>query len=67
MQTIGGVLKSVDHEIHLGWEHIRSWAKSVFTRERSIEILLLSLTLTLCALLAFLIHRAVQHSMIMHL
>ncbi len=67
MQTIGGVLKSVDHEIHLGWQHIRSWAKSVFTRERAIEILFLSLTLAFCALLVFVLHKAVQNSTIMRL
>ena len=61
MQTIGSVLNSVDHEIHLGWEHIRSWEKSVFTRERTTEIILLSLTLALCAFVLFCFHKGLQH------
>jgi hypothetical protein len=61
MQTIGGVLNSVDREIHFGWKHIRSWAKSVFTRERTTEIILLSLTLALCVLVLFCFHKGLQH------
>ena len=61
MQTNGSVLNSVDHEIHLGWEHIRSWAKSVFTRERTTEIFLLSITLALCAFVLFCFHKGLQH------
>jgi hypothetical protein len=61
MQTIGGVLKIVDHEIHLGWEHIRSWAKSVFTRQMTTEIILLSLTLALCAFVVFYFHKGLQN------
>jgi len=61
MQTIGGVLNSVDHEIHLGWEHIRSWAKSVFAREMTTEIILVSLTLALCAFVLFCFHKGLQN------
>jgi len=64
MQTIGGLLNSVDHEIHLGWEHIRSWAKSVFTTEMTTEIVVLSLTLALCAFVVFCFHKGVQNSTI---
>lgn len=67
MQTIGSVLKSVDHEIHLGWQHIRSWAETLSTRERTTEILFLSLTLTLCALVLFCLNKAVQYSIVMRL
>jgi hypothetical protein len=61
MQTIGSVLNNVDHEIHVGWEHVRSWAKSVFTRERTTEIILLSLTLALCAFVLFFFQKGLQH------
>ena len=61
MQTIGSVLNSVDHEIHLGWEHIRSWAKRVFARESTKEIILLSLTLAICAFVLFCFHKGLQH------
>ena len=67
MQTIGSVLNSVDHEIHLGWKHIRSWAKRVFTRERTTEIILLSLTLALCVLVLFCFHKGLQNFTIMTL
>ncbi len=60
MQTMGGVIKSMDHEIHLRWQHIRSRAESLFTRERMTELAFLSLTLTLCTFLLFYLHKAVQ-------
>jgi len=65
MQTIGGVRRSVDHEIHLRWQHIRSWTQSVFSRERMTEFVLLSCTLTLCAFVVFCLHKAVQTVTIM--
>ena len=61
MQTVSGVLRTVDQEIHLGWQHIRSWAESVFTRERKAEILVISFTLTLCAVLLFCLLKAAQN------
>ena len=61
MQTIGVVLRTVDHEIHLGWQHIRSWAESAFTRERKAEIVFISVTLALCAVLLFCLLNAVQN------
>ena len=67
MQTIGSVLNSVDHEIHLGWKHIRSWAKNVFTREMTTEIILLSLTLAMCAFILFFFHKGLQYFTIMTL
>jgi len=60
MQTIGGVLKGVDHEIHLRWRHLRSRIESVFPRDRMTEVVLLSFTLTLCALVLFGLQQAVQ-------
>lgn len=66
MQTIGGAFKGVDHEIHLRWQHIRSWVESVFTRERITELVFFSFTLTLYAFLLFCLHRAVQNSMLVH-
>ena len=60
MQTIGGVLKTVDQEIHLGWQHIRSWAQSVFSRERAAEIVFVAFTLALWALLLLCLLKAAQ-------
>ena len=66
MQTIGGVLRSVDHEIHLRWQHIRSRAANVFTREKTTELVLLSCTLTLCSFLVYCLHKAVQNFTMMN-
>ena len=60
MQTIGGVLRTLDQEIHLGWRHVRSWVGSTFTRERTTEIVFASFTLTLFALLLFDLYKAVH-------
>jgi hypothetical protein len=60
MQTVGGVLKGVDHEIHLRWRHLRSWIERVFTRDGMTELVLLSFTLALCALVLFGLQRSVQ-------
>ena len=65
MQTVGDIVKSVDREIHLGWQHFLSWAKTVITKESALEVLFLSLTLTLCALVVFFLHKAVQKSVLM--
>ena len=60
MQTIGGVLRNVDHEIHLRWQQIRSRAANLFTRERTTELVMLSFTLTLCSFLVYCLHKAVH-------
>ena len=65
MQTVGGVLKTVEHEIHLALQHLQSWAKRVGAREPAQEILFLLLSLTLCAGVVYLLHKAVQNSLLM--
>jgi hypothetical protein len=62
MQTADGILTAVDNDIHLGWTRIRSWVESVFTRERTRDIVLLSFALTLYAVLLFSFYNAVQNS-----
>jgi hypothetical protein len=53
MQTIGGVLRSEEHEIHLGWRHIQSWLERVFITGRTLEIVLFYFVLTLYAVVLF--------------
>ena len=61
MQTIGHALRTVDHEIHLGWEHVREWAKSVFTKERIADVTVVVSTVTVLAVMLFALTRAVQN------
>jgi len=61
MQALGDVLRTVDHEIHLGWQHIQSWTERVFTKERIADIALLLFTLAVSAVLLFYLYRAFQN------
>jgi len=61
MQTISDALKTVDHEIHLGWQHVREWAESVFTKERITDITVVVSTVAILAVILFAFTRAVQN------
>jgi len=61
MQAIGDVLRTVDQDIRLGWQHIRDWAERLLTSERRAEIALLLSTLTLWVVLLFYLYRAFQN------
>ena len=60
MQAIGDVLKTLDQEIQLGWQHIRDWAERLFAGDRTAEIVLLPSMLALCAVLLFYLYKALQ-------
>ena len=64
MQTIGGVLRSEEYEIHLGWRHIQSWVERVLITGRTAEIVLFSFALTLYAVVLFCLYDVVQNSTI---
>jgi len=61
MQTIGETLRTVDHEIHLGWQHVREWAERVFTKEMIADVTVVVSTVTILAALLFALNRAVQN------
>jgi len=61
MQTIGETLRTVDHEIHLGWQHVREWASRVFTKEMIADVTVVVSTVTILAALLFALNRGVQN------
>jgi len=61
MQTIGEALRTVDHEIHLGWQHVREWAARVFTKEMIADVTVVVSTVTVLAVMLFVLNRAVQN------
>jgi hypothetical protein len=61
MQTIGDALRTVDHEIHLGWQHVQDWAEGVFTKERIAGVTVVLSTVAILAVMLFVFNRAVQN------
>ena len=61
MQTIGEALRTVDHEIHLGWQHVREWAARVFTKQMIADVTVVVSTVTVLAVMLFVLNRAVQN------
>jgi hypothetical protein len=61
MYAITDVLRTVDHEIHLGWKHVREWAESVFTKETIADVAVVVSTVTVLAVMLFALTRAVQN------
>jgi len=49
MQPITDVLRIVDRQISLGWHRLRYRAERVFTRERITEIVVVTFTVTIIA------------------
>jgi len=64
MQPIGGVLKTIDCELHRGWRQLRYWAERVFTKQRITEITIVVSTLTIIGLVLLCLARAMQQGTI---